>query len=149
MSVIRWDPFQTVSELQEKINQVFEESFGGSPNDSRDEVPAWKPRVDIYSKKGAIVIATDLPGVRRQDVAVEIRDNIITISGEKKLESKPEDEQYLRKERPFGIFSRAFTLEAPIDAREVRARFKNGVLTVDIPKPTREQPRKIEVSIDE
>ncbi len=148
MAIIRWDPFQTVSELQEKINQAFEESFGANRNDSGLTVCAWKPAVDIFSSRDCIVICTDLAGVKKEDIVVDIRNNMITISGEKMLDPIVPDEQYFRKERSFGKFNRAFTLETAIDARYVKARFKNGVLTVEIPKPTREQTRKIEVTVE-
>lgn len=147
MAIIRWDPFQTVSELQEKINQAFDESFGGNPNGSRLTACTWKPTVDIYSNRDCIVICTDLPGVKKEDVVVEIRDNLISISGNKILDPAVPDDQYFRKERPFGKFSRAFTLETSIAAQQVRAVFKDGVLIIKIPRPVKEPPRKIEVTV--
>ena len=148
MAIIRWDPFQTVSELQEKINQAFEESFGRNQNGSGTAVCTWKPSVDIYRRQDCIVICTDLPGVKKEGVAVEIRDNLITISGKKVLDPAVPDDQYFRKERPFGKFNRAFTLETPIDVQQVRAVFKDGVLIIKIPRPVKEQTKKIEVTVE-
>ena len=149
MAIVRWDPFRDVAALQDRINRIFNESFGRS-RDLDDEVSQydWSPPVDIYETTDGIVLKIELPGINKEDVSVDIKDNVLTLKGERLLDPKIKDEHYYRKERSFGKFHRSFSLQDPINAGLIKASFKDGVLTVEIPGSEKEKPKKISVDID-
>jgi HSP20 family protein len=148
MPIVRWDPFKNVAALQERINRLFEDSFPSATQEDELALCNWRPTVDIYETEQGIVIKVDLPGVKKEDVSVEIKENLLTLKGERKEETEIREENYLRKERCCGSFHRAFSLQYPIAPDMIKARFKDGVLMVEIPKPEDEKPKQIQVSID-
>jgi HSP20 family protein len=149
MSVIRWDPFKNISALQERINRLFEDAFPRASGEEEDlSVCAWRPLVDIFEADDGVVIKVDLPGVKKEDVTVEVKNSLLTIAGHRDIETPVDEERYYRRERNCGAFQRSFTLRSAIGPENIKASFKNGVLTVQIPKPEEEKPRKIAVSID-
>jgi len=150
MTLVRWDPFnRTMATLQGRINQMFEDSLGRS-RDVEDELATcnWKPPVDIYEIADAFVLKAEVPGVARENVHVELKDNILTIKGERPAEAGVEEEQYYRKERCFGTFQRSFSLREMIKPESIKARFKEGVLEIEIPKAEREKPKQIKVEVE-
>jgi HSP20 family protein len=148
MAIARWDPFRDVATLQDRINRIFNESFGRS-RDLDEEVSLydWSPPVDIYDTGDGIVLKVELPGVNKDDVSVEVKDNVLTLKGERLLDPKIKDEHYYRKERSFGKFNRSFSLQEPIKPDLIKASFKNGVLTIEIPRPEDERPKQVTVDI--
>ena len=149
MAVIRWDPFRDVAALQNRINRMFEESFGRS-HDLEDEtaVCAWQPAVDIYESVNGIVLAAELPGVKKENVSVEVKDNVLTLKGERVADPAIKEEDYYRKERCFGTFQRSFTLQQNVQPDLIKATFKDGVLEIEIPRPEQEKPKQITVDIE-
>ncbi len=149
MTIIKWDPFRNVAALQDRINRMFEDSFAQTGR-SDDEISAyaWKPNVDIYEVDEGIIIKADLPGVNKEDVSVEVRDNLLTLKGFRLEDPDVGDQCYYCKERGFGTFHRAFTLQYNVQPETIRASFKNGVLKISVPEPEEEKPRKIRVNID-
>jgi HSP20 family protein len=149
MAIVRWDPFRDVAALQDRINRIFNESFGRT-RDMDDEVSQydWSPPVDIYETTNGIELKIELPGVNKEDVSVEIKENVLTLKGERLLDPKIKDEHYYRKERSFGKFHRSFSLQNPIKSDLIKASFKDGILTVEIPRSEKEKPKKISVDID-
>ena len=149
MAIVRWDPFRDVAALQDRINRIFNDSFGRS-RDLDDEVSLydWRPPVDIYEMSDGIVLKVELPGVNKDDVSVEVKDNVLTLKGERLLDPEIKDEHYYRKERSFGKFNRSFSLQEPIKPGLIKAGFKDGVLTVEVPRPEEEKPKQITVNID-
>ena len=149
MAIVRWDPFRDVEVLQDRINRIFNESFGRS-RDLDDEVGLydWRPPVDIYETAAGIVLKVELPGVNKDDVSVEVKDNVLTLKGERLLDPEIKDEHYYRKERNFGKFNRSFSLQEPLKPDLIKASFKDGVLTVEIPRPEEEKPKQVTVDID-
>jgi HSP20 family protein len=149
MAIARWDPFRDVATLQDRINRIFNESFGRS-RDLDEEVSLydWSPPVDIYETGDGIVLKVELPGVNKDDVSVEVKDNVLTLKGERLLDPEIKDENYYRKERSFGKFNRSFSLQQTIKPDLIKASFKNGVLTVEIPRPEEEKPKQVTVDID-
>ncbi len=108
----------------------------------------WRPSVDIYETESGVVIRADLPGVKKENVSVEIKENILTLKGDRSDDVNISQESYLRRERCCGRFQRAFNLHHIVSPDKVKARFKDGVLEVEIPKPEEERPKRIEVQID-
>ena len=149
MSIVRWDPFRDVSVLQDRINRIFNESFGRS-RDFEDEVGLydWRPPVDIYETGDGIVLKVELPGINKADVSLEVKDNVLTVKGERLLDPAIKDEQYYRKERSFGKFNRSFSLQEQIKPDLIKASFKDGVLTIEIPRPEEKKPQQVTVDID-
>jgi len=149
MAIVRWDPFRDVAALQDRINRIFNESFGRS-QDLEDDVGLydWRPPVDIYETNDGVVLKVELPGIKKEDVSVEIKDNVLTLKGERLLDPEIKDENYYRKERSFGKFNRSFSLQEPIKPDLIKASFKGGVLTIEIPRPEKEKPKQVTVNID-
>ena len=149
MALVRWDPFRNVATLQDRINRLFEDAFPRS-RDIDDDVSmcAWRPAVDIYETENGLVLKAELPGVKKEDVSVEIKDNILTLKGERVEDKRVDEDNYYRRERCFGTFQRSFNLEQNIQPEKIKAKFKDGVLEVEIPRPEEEKPKKISVSVD-
>ena len=149
MAIVKWDPFRDVAELQNRINHMFDESFGRSrePDDDTN-LRTWRPAVDIYEAENGIVIAVELPGVSKENVSVEVKDDVLTLKGERLADPEINEDSYYRRERVFGPFKRAFTLHQNIQPDQIRATFKDGVLQIEIPRPTREEPKQITVNVE-
>ncbi len=149
MSIVRWDPFRDVAALQDRINRIFSESFGSS-RELDDDVSLydWWPPVDIYETADGITLKVELAGVEKEDVALEVKDNVLTLKGERLLDPKIKDEHYYRKERSFGKFHRTFTLQESIKPDHVKASFKNGILTISVPRPAADKTKQVSVNID-
>jgi HSP20 family protein len=149
MTIVKWDPFRDVATLQDRINRLFSESFGQS-RDLDDDMRecAWRPAVDIFETKGELVFNVELPGIRKSDVSVEVKDNVLTLKGERFPEPQIDAEHYYRKEICFGTFERSFTLQEMIQPELIKATFKDGVLKVKIPRPQVEKPNKITVEVE-
>ena len=149
MAIVRWDPFRDVAALQDRINRIFSESFGASRDlDDEGHHYDWRPPVDIYETTDGFVLKVELAGVEKEDVSVEVKDNVLTLKGERLLDPEIKDDQYYRKERTFGKFQRSFTLQDSIRPEQVKASFKNGVLTISVPRPTEEKARQVTINID-
>src|SRR5688572_17466255 len=145
MTITRFDPFRELTTLH-RMNRLFGDVY------LRDEDIAqrgsWVPPVDIFETPGRdLVIKVELPDVNREDVAVTVENNTLTLSGEKKLPADVKEDQFRRVERRYGTFSRSFTLPYTVDAGKVSAEFKNGVLTVKLPFKEEAKPRTINVEV--
>ena len=148
MSLIRWDPFSNIATLQERINRLFEDAFPRSEDDEDLSASAWRPLVDIFESEAGVTMFVDLPGVDKTDVSVEVKDNILTIKGNRRSEVTVDDQNYYRRERNFGSFQRSFGMRGVISPDKIKASFKNGVLKIELVKPEEEKPRQVSVDID-
>ena len=148
MVMVRWDPFRNLTTLQGRINRLFEDAFPQKEEEADNTLCAWRPMVDIYENQDGIVIQADLPGVDKEKVSVEVKENILTIRGDRDAEPLVGDEKYYRRERSYGTFQRSFTLRHMISPDRIKASFKNGVLRVEIPKQEEEKPKQVTVTID-
>lgn len=149
MTIIKWEPFKNMAMLQDRINRLFEDAFPRSATGDEDlSECAWKPLVDIHDSPQGVVVQVDLPGVQKEDVAVEVKNNQLIIMGLRQPSADVENEQYYRRERVCGSFRRTFALRSTVSPEGIKASFKNGVLTIIIPEPEEEKPRKISVDID-
>lgn len=144
-TITRWDPFRNISTLQEQVNRLFEDSFFRGRGDE-SSLAAWTPAVDIYEDGNQVVIKADLPDVNEKDIEVRLENNMLSIRGERKFEKKVSEENYLRVERAYGTFSRTFSLPSTVNAEQVNAAYRNGVLTITLPKREESKPRQIKVS---
>lgn len=145
MSMVRFDPFRDLAVFQDRVNRLFGDTYG-----RRDEsgLTAWVPAVDIYeNEQKELVLKAELPDMRREDIAVTVENNTLTLSGDRKLESEVKKEQYHRVERAYGSFSRSFALPATVDSGRIAAEYKDGVLTVRLPFREDARPRTINVEV--
>ncbi|MDI6688348.1 MAG: Hsp20/alpha crystallin family protein [Desulfobacterales bacterium] len=148
MTLVRWDPFRNVATLQDRINRMFDEAFLRS-KDIDDEVSlaAWKPTVDIYDTDDAIILKVELPGVDKEKVAVDVKDNILTLKGERSIDKEIKEKNYYRRERSFGSFHRSFTLPTTVNPEDIKAAYKDGILTIEVPKPEEKKPKQITIDV--
>jgi HSP20 family protein len=144
-SITRWRPFRNLSTLQDQVNRLFDGSFPRRAEDSA--LTTWAPAVDIYETENELVIKADLPEISEKDLDVRVENNMLTIHGERKSEEKVKEENYLRVERTYGSFSRSFSLPNTVDPEKIHAEYKNGVLTVEIPKRAESKPKQVKVNV--
>jgi HSP20 family protein len=147
VAIVRWEPFRELSSLQTEMNRLFNAAFGEVPNGGGGAGSArrWMPAMDLLETDEDFVLRADLPGMSESDVNVELEDNVLTLSGERKSEHEEKGEGFYRVERASGAFSRSLTLPKGVDAEAVTAGFDRGVLEVRIPKPEQRKPRKITI----
>lgn len=148
MALIRWEPMRELDTIQNEFNRLFNSFFdtqaeGGNGGTQR----RWVPAMDLVETDTDYVLRADLPGLGEDDVKIELEDNVLTISGERKSEHEHKRAGYYRVERSFGSFRRSLTLPEGVDADAIRASFNNGVLEVRIPKPEQRQPRRVQISV--
>lgn len=147
MALVRWDPTRELDVLQSDMNRLFDTFFQGRGANrvSGGAMQRWIPPMDLTEADGEYVVRADLPGLTREDIEIEVKDDVLTISGERKSEHHDSGEGFYRVERSFGRFSRSLDLPAGVDATSVMAEFDNGVLEVRIPKPEEHQPTKVQI----
>lgn len=149
MALVKWDPFRNVATLQDRINRLFEDAFPRT-RDQEDDLSlcAWRPAVDIYQTEKGLVLKAELPGIKKEDVSVEIKDNILTLKGDRAEDKEVSEDNYYRRERCFGSFQRSFNLEHNVQPDKVKAKFKDGILEIQIPRPEKEKTKKVTVDVD-
>ena len=147
MALIRWEPAAELGTIQNEMNRLFNSLFDNPVRAQAGDARQWIPAMDLVETGDHYVLRADLPGLSEQDVSIELESNVLTISGERKLEHKLEKGGYRRVERAYGSFSRALTLPEGINPEAVSAHFDRGVLEVSIPKPEQIKPRKVTISV--
>jgi|SRR5581483_8668786 len=143
MALVRWDPIRELDALQGDMNRLFDRFFENRT--ANGTARRWIPAMDLVETDDHLVLRGDLPGLTEDDVNIEIRDNVLTVSGERKAEHEDRGEGYHRVERAFGSFSRSLSLPQGVDPEKVDASFKNGVLEVRIPKPAEAKPTRVQI----
>ena len=146
MSITRWNHFRNVNTLQDEVNRLFENSFQANRADN-SALTTWAPAVDIYETENELVLRADLPEINEKDLDIRVENNMLTIRGERKFEQKVKEENYLRIERAYGSFSRSFGLPNTVNTEAIKADYKNGVLTVELPKRAESKPKQVKVNV--
>lgn len=147
MTLVRWQPQpDLLRDLGWEIDRVFDDMWV-RPWNVRGFDGLWMPAVDIEETESEYQVRMDLPGIERKDIKVTVRENTLTIEGERKQERTEEESNFSRTERRYGSFRRSFTLTRTVDAEKIRARYNNGVLVVSIPKREEAKPREIDVTV--
>ena len=149
MAIVRWDPFRDVMTLQDRMNRLFDQTMSRTRADDEEGFTAstWAPAVDIFETAESLVMKAELPGVSREQIDIQVRDNTLTLKGERKFERDVKDENYLRVERSYGAFQRAFSLPATIQKDRIKAVFRDGVLEVSIPKAEEAKPKQVKIDV--
>jgi HSP20 family protein len=144
MALIRWEPTPFATDFSRLFNSFFDTPTT-APNGS--VARRWIPAVDLAETEGDYVLKADLPGLTEKDVHIELENNLLTVSGERKVESEETRKGFHRVERSYGSFTRRLTLPEGVDADAIKATVTNGVLEVRIPKPEAVKPRKVEITV--
>ena len=149
MAVIRWDPFRDVVTLQDRMNRLFDQALSRTRTDEEEGLTAstWVPAIDIIETADSIVMRAELPGVNRENIDIQVRDNTLTLKGERTFERDVKDENYLRIERSYGAFQRAFNLPTVIQQDKIKAVFRDGVLEMTIPKAEEAKPKQVKIDV--
>lgn len=144
MTLVKFEPFRELESVFGRMNDFFSEASRGLTIDA----DSYLPHTDILEDDEQLTVITELPGVDKQDISIKItEDGVLTISGEKSKETKQEGQKSLRLERQYGKFDRSIALPENIDESGVKAEYKDGVLTLTLPKVAPPKPREIEVDI--
>ena len=139
-------PFRELMALQDRMNRMFDSTVPGEGTDEETEGAAWTPAVDIYETKEAIIVNVEAPGMSRDQFSVEVKDDILTLRGERPFEKDVSRENYHRIERAYGRFRRSFVLSTPINSDGITAVYKDGVLEIVLPKVEETMAKKIEIT---
>jgi HSP20 family protein len=137
-----WSAFDQLTNIRDEINRLFE-----SPreNGGSGAFNTWAPALDVFEDNDNLIVRAELPGMKKEDIDISLHDNIITVSGERKNEKKYEGGKTSREERFFGRFTRSITLPKQVDSSRVKASYKDGLLTVTLPKAEEAKPRQIQI----
>ena len=147
-----WDvsPFRTMQRMADEMDRMFDDfGFGRRwlrPSSRETGADLWAPEVEVFQKNNELTIRADLPGLKREDVTVDITDNDITIQGERKHEKEEEREGYYRSERGYGSFCRVIPLPEGAISEQAKANFKDGVLEITVPAPPASKGRRLEIA---
>ena len=149
MALVRWEPVRELHTIQQEMNRLFNTFFdapatgGGGTGGAR----RWVPAMDLVETDEHFVLRADLPGLDEGDVSIEVNDNVLTLSGERKYEHEAKKDGYYRLERGSGQFSRSLTLPEGVDLDAITASFEKGVLEVRVPKPEERKPRRVQIGV--
>lgn len=148
MAIVRWEPFRELAALQNEMSRWMGGLSGGvAPGNGQSST--WLPSVDVWETEDELVLSFDLPGIDEDAIAVELDDDVLTVSGERERTSEHSSERFYRFERRFGTFSRSVTLPPGVKEEAITADCRNGVLEIRIPKPEEQKPRRIKVGSGE
>jgi HSP20 family protein len=132
--------------LQDEVNRLFEDNFTRERSGHAD-LATWAPPVDIYETENELVVKAELPDFQDKDIDVRITNNTLTIRGERKFEKDIKEDNYLRIERAYGSFVRSFSLPNTVSSENIRADYRNGVLTLHMAKREESKPKQIKISV--
>jgi len=151
MGIVRFDPFREMDRLQNEVNRLFE-GYNGSANaparagDGLTNGRAWSPSVDVLENETEIVLHAELPGMKQEEIDIELTGDTLTLRGERKIETEERQENFVRVERSYGRFQRSFMLGVPVQHDNVTAAYRDGVLKVRLPKSEANRPHKVQVT---
>ena len=140
------DLFEDLEDFQREMNRLFDLGLR-RPLKAGNGGNLWAPAVDIVDEKDQIKVKVDLPGLKKDDIEINVENDVLTIKGEKKEEKEIKEKDFIRSERYYGSFHRAFTLPASVDAQKVSATYKEGVLEILLPKKEGAKPKQLKVDI--
>ena len=146
MPIVRWEPFRDLVTTQDRFNRLFNETFSQVFGDEGTASKTWLPPVDIIEQENSLVLKAELPGIDPNDIEIRVEDNTLHMKGERKFEKDIKEENLHRVERSYGAFSRTFALPSSIDADKVQAEYKDGILTLTMPKREEAKPKTIKIN---
>lgn len=148
MNLTKWDPFRELEDMTTRLNRIFGHSLVTKDKGGESiNVAEWAPAVDVSETDNDYTIKAEIPEVKKEDVKVTLQDGQLTIQGERKQEKEEKGKRYHRIERSYGSFLRSFDLPVNVDEAKAKADFKDGVLTLTLPKSEKAKPKSIEVKV--
>lgn len=141
-----WTPFDRLATLRDEMNRLLDGSLAGFTG-SVGLFSGWNPALDISQDKDNVYVKAELPGMKKEEIDISLHDGMLTLAGERKQETETGEGETFRSERYFGRFHRTITLPTPVDANQVKATYRDGVLSIELPKAEEAKPKQIEVNI--
>ncbi len=142
----RWDPFRNLDDIQSEMNRLFD-GFLGSSSRMPQADRVWAPALDMYETKDELVVTAELPGLNEKEISVSMTGDVLTLRGERTQNQEVKQESYYRGERWFGKFERTVPVPFPVQADKVKATYRDGVLTVTLPKAEEIKPKSIKIDV--
>ncbi len=142
MAIVRWSPMRDISAMQDEVNRMFDNFWGEFKG---QDGAMLAPAVDVTEKADNFIVSAELPGLTKDDINLTLQNNVLTMSGSKKRETESKSDRYHRLERSFGSFCRTINLPTSVDASKIDADFKNGILTLELPKVEEARPKEIAI----
>lgn len=146
MQLVRIDPLREMERLHHEFNRLFDGGY--SPEARPENVRPWIPAIDIAETADAFVVRAELPGMKRDDIDIELTGETLTLKGERRAEDEEHKDRFVRVERRYGQFQRTFTLATPVQSDKVSATYRDGILDVRLPKSEATRPRKVQVTAE-
>lgn len=143
----RWDPFREFTTLQDRMNRLFQDSYGNQGREEALATSSFAPAVDVYEDEHKITLKIEVPGIDEKDIDIRVENNLLTVHGERKFEKEEKEENYRRVERQYGSFTRSFNLPNTVDAENISADYDRGVLKVQLAKKAEAKPKQIKVNV--
>jgi len=141
-----WPGFNRLTDLRDEIDRLFEAPLSELARTSQ-LLSGWTPAIDLYEEKDNFILRAELPGMKKEDIEVSFQDGCLCLSGERRGEEEVKNAEVYRAERYFGRFQRSITLPSPVAVDKVKAQYKDGVLTVTLPKTEEAKPKHIDVNV--
>ncbi len=147
MAIMRWRPWGDLVSVEDEMNQLFGDFLGRVPARRAEPAQRWCPAVDIYENEDSLHIDVEIPGMKKEEIRVSLENNVLSLRGEKKQQKEVKEVNYYRWERRHDSFSRAFELPMPVQSDKINASYKNGVLSVVLPKTEQVKPKDIPIEV--
>jgi HSP20 family protein len=147
MAIVRWDPFREVVSLQNRLNSLFQDYGRGQGDSDTLTAAAFAPPVDIYEDDHKLALKLEVPGVKQDDLDIQVEGRTLTVRGERKFSNEEKQENFHRVEHRYGTFARSFTLPSTVDAENVNATYDAGVLQLEFAKKAEAKPRQIKIGV--
>jgi HSP20 family protein len=141
--VSNWTPLNRLATLRDEFDRLFDFSW---PSRDTGLLGGWSPALDVYDHKDNLVVTLEVPGMKKEDIEISLHDGMLTVCGERKDQREQAEGQAFRSERYFGKFQRSLSLPTAVDANKVKASYKDGILTIYLPKAEEAKPKQITVS---
>jgi len=139
-----WSSIDRLASFRDEVNRLFDFTW---PSPDSGLFSGWSPALDVADDKDNLVVKVELPGMKKEDINLSLHDGVLTVSGERKHEREAKEGGTFRSERYFGKFQRSVTLPSAVDANKVNASYKDGILTVELPKAEEAKPKQIAVNV--
>ena len=149
MSLMRWRPRHDLFTVRNEMNRLFDNFFTGWPEPRKGLLEGeWTPSIDVAETEDEITLTAELPGINQKEVDIAIADDVLTLKGEKKEENEVKEKNYHRIERSYGSFQRSVRLPTEVKTEEAKAAYKDGILTITIPKAEKTKPKQIKIDVE-
>jgi HSP20 family protein len=147
MTLVKWEPFRDLITMQERMSRLFDETLSRVWKEEGLQRGLWSPPVDVVDREHEVVLKMDLPEMSQSEIDIKVEENTLTIKGERKFIKETPEENYVQIERPYGGFHRQFTLPKRIDQDKIKASYKDGVLSVVLPKTEEVYPKQVSIEV--